>query len=187
MAVLTRFEPTVLVWRRGPETPPTYTLQGEGGPVAILAFLPQDGCLARVQTSEGIWTLRHRAFPAGAVTLRNLGSQVDLATYHPHLGGHGKLKFLDGDTFDWIRFGGTEAGGAFLDKEGMLAVRLTLTPDTSHRVHPPEGIPEGTLETLRPRHHQARPELLGAIGWYLLQVEAVKEQETKAGEASLRL
>jgi len=43
------------------------------------------------------------------------------------------------------------------------------------------------VEALPPHHHQAGPALLAAFGWYLLQVEGLKEHTTQAAETSLRL
>ena len=187
MTALTRIQSTPLAWHQEDGVPPSYTLCGQDGPVATLKFLPGQNTLARVETAEGAWTLLHRAFPAGTVTLREPGSRVDLATYHPHPFGQGDLTFLPGDSFRWLPLEGIEAGGTFLEVEGMPLVRLTVMPDRSHRLHVPGGTAVGAVEALPPHHHQAGPALLAAFGWYLLQLEAIKEHPTCAAETSLRL
>lgn len=187
MKALTRIQSTPLAWHREPELPPSFTLCGEAGPVATLQFLPGLDTLARVETANGTWTLLHRAFPADSVTLREPNSRVDLATFHHHPSGRGELTFLNGDRFHWLPMEGVEAGGAFLEAEGMPLVRLTVMPDHSHRLHTPGGTAVGAVEALPPHHHQAGPELLAAFGWYLIQLEGMKEHPTRAAETALRL
>lgn len=187
MTALARIQSTPLAWHREAAMPPAFTLRGQAGPVATLQFLPGLDTLARVETADGEWTLLHRAFPADTVTLRKTDSRVDLATFQPHPSGRGELTFLNGDRFHWLPLEGAAAGGAFLEAEGMPLVRLTVMPDRSHRLHVPEGTAVGAVEALPPHHHQAGPELLAAIGWYLLQVEGMKEHPTCAAETTLRL
>ncbi len=187
MTALTRIQSTPLAWHQEADNPPSFTLRGQDGPVATLQFLPGQNTLARVETADGAWTLLHRAFPADTVSLREPGSRVDLATFHPHPSGQGDLMFLNGDTFHWRPLAGIEPGGAFLEAEGMPLVRLTVMPDRSHRLHVPGGTAVGAVEALPPHHHQAGPALLAAFGWYLLQVEGLKEHTTQAAETSLRL
>jgi hypothetical protein len=131
--------------------------------------------------------LKHRGFPADTVTLREVDSHVDLATFHPHPLGHGKLVFLSGDSFDWIRLEGPEAGAAFLDPDGMTLVRLTLRPDTSHKMIPDTPILAQAEVGLPHRIQAAGPALLAAVGWYLLRVEALLEHPDRAAETSLRM
>ena len=187
MTALTRIQATPLAWHQETDDPPAYTLRGQDGPVATLRFQPNQGTLALVETADGSWTLLHRAFPADTVTLREPGSRVDVATYQPHPSGSGDLRFLSGDTFHWVPREGVEVGGVFLEAEGMPLVRLTVMPDRSHRLHVPGGTAVGAVEALPPHHHHAGSALLAAFGWYLLQLEALKEHPTHAAETSLRL
>jgi len=161
-------------------------LSGQDGIVATLTYFPEHRTLAQVETADGAWTLKHRGFPASTVTLREIGSKVDHATFHPHLSGKGKLVFLNGDTFAWVRLEGDEPGGAFLDPHGMSLVRLSLCPDTSHRAIP-EDIPLALVDAGRLHRCHAGPALLATLGWYLLQFETILEEAGTAAEMSLRI
>jgi len=186
MSALTRLETTPLTWQRTAGIRPSFALHAMDGIVATLAFLPVDGLLARVETADGAWTLKQRGFPVDTVTLREVSSRVDLATFHPHPLGHGKLVFLSGDTLDWVRLGDHEAGGAFLDADGMTLVRTTLVPDRSHRMIP-DTTQVATVEVGFPHRAQVESALLAALAWFVLQVEAKLEQPARAAEMSLRM
>ena len=187
MPALTRLETTPLTWQRVAGLRPAFALHAKEGIVATLSFQPGDTTLARVETADGAWTLMHRGFPSDTVTLRLLDSRVDLATFHPHPLGHGELVFLSGETFDWVRLEEAEGGAAFLDQDGMTVVRLTLRPDTSHRMIPDEPILALAEVGLPHRLLPAGPALLAAVGWYLLRVEALLEHPDRAAGTSLQL
>ena len=187
MSALARLETTPLTWQRAPGIRPSFTLHAKEGIVATLAFQPGDNTLARVDTADGAWTLKHRGFPADTVTLREVSSHLDLATFHPHPLGHGRLVFLSGDAFDWVRLEGPEAGGAFLDPDGMTLVLLTLRPDTSHKMIPDAPILAQAEVGLPHRIQPAGPALLAAVAWYLLRVEALLEHPVRAAETCLRM
>jgi len=187
MPALTRLETTPLTWQRIAGVRSASALHAKEGIVATLAFQPGDTTLARVETADGTWTLKHRGFPAETVTLRVADSRVDLATFHPHPLGHGELVFLNGDTFDWVRLEGAEPGAAFLDQDGMTLVRLTLWPDTSHRMIPDAPILAQTEVGFPHRIQASAPALLAAVAWYLLQVEALQEHPYQAAATSLQL
>lgn len=186
MPALINLTSASLAWKKTGGTGPTFSLEAREGTAATLAFLPEDSTLARVETSSGAWTLKHSHFPASSVTLRQAGSKTDLAIFHPHLVGNGKLVFQGDETFDWVRIGGIHPGAAFLDADGLPLVQLTVNPDgTSGSA--PENTPLALVDISQPHRRLADPALLSAIGWYLLQLETLLEDSGVAAETSLRM
>lgn len=186
MPALITLESTSLAWEKTAGGGPIFALKAKEGVVATLAFTPEDATLARVETAGGAWTLRHSRFPASSVTLRQADSRTDLALFHPHVVGNGKLIFQGGETFEWVRLGGIHPGAAFLDLDGLPLVHLSLNPDATSRTAP-EGQPLSRVDISRPHRHPADPALLASVGWYLLQLETKLENPGVAAETSLRI
>ena len=185
MKSLTLLPSASLEWSRSTSTPPDFELFGTLGVYATLAFLDEEKTLARVRTAEGSWTLKHLGVLAPAVTLREEGGSINLATFHPHALRHGKLEFQDGATFDWAWLHEIGPGGAFLDVTGTPLVHL--------QVHPRPGLTcSADLETCDvalnmtpPAHH--RQALLAAFGWFLLLFDQMKTRDATVAETALRL
>lgn len=186
MTALLKLATVSHTWRRTAGPGPVYRLDAQEGAVATLAFDPADATLARVETADGAWTLRHSRFPDSAVTLRVAGTGTDLARFHPHVVGLGKLAFAGGETFEWLRLEGIHPGGAFQDADGLPLVHLSLAPDGTSRTAP-EEVPLAQVDVARPHRHPADPALLASVGWYLLLLETLLEDSGVAAETSLRM
>lgn len=186
MPALIPLESASLMWQKAGGAYPIFALHAKEGTVATLSFPAEDPTLARVETAGGVWTLKHRPFPDAAVTLRAAGSRLDLATFHPHLLGNGKLVFHGGETFDWVRLGGPDHGVAFLDVDGLPLVHLSVNPD-GDSPSAPVNLPLAQVDTARPHRHPADPALLAAVAWYLIQLETKLEDPGVAAETCLRM
>jgi hypothetical protein len=185
MKSLTLLPSGSLVWRRSGSNPPDFELLGTEGVYASLTFLDSGRQLARVRTAEGTWTFKHLGILAPIITLREEGSQTNLATFHPHALRHGKLEFQDGAAFDWAWLHETDPGGAFLDPSGSPLVHLRA-PMGRDLPSPPD------LETCSvdlsgaPAAHY-RQALLAAMGWFLILLDHMRAQDAAAAETALRL
>ena len=176
---------TALAWKKGTAIPLSFKLHGNDGIYATLTFQNEERTLARVETDEGAWTLKHLGVMVPAVTLRAEGGTTNLAIFHPHALRHGKLQFADGVAYDWAWLHGDVPGGAFLDSEGLPLVRLhgfagrglRSTSDLQTC-----DVELGLLPTGR-----SRQALLAAIGWYLILFDHIKERDAVAAVTSLRL
>lgn len=188
MRSLSELPATPLEWRRNRFVPSEFLLQagdGTDGTIATLAFLDDECSLARVETAEGTWTLKHLGLLAPVITLRAEGSRVNLATFHPHALRHGKLRFEDGPAFDWVWLHEAGPGGAFLDPEGLPLVRLRAHPGRDLESIP--GLERCEVSLGLGPSPRSRQALLAAVGWYLLLFDTLKEREVVAAETALRL
>jgi hypothetical protein len=73
-----------LRWLRTGESPPTFTLSAEDGPLAELAFARATGSLARAGTAAAQWTLKRSGFLISHLTLRLAGAPADTARITLH-------------------------------------------------------------------------------------------------------
>lgn len=179
---------TTLTWRRRAPGPPDYELREDGPSGAVfatLALLDEDRTLARVETAEGTWTLKHRGLLIPSVTLREEGERTNLATFHPHALRHGKLQFLDGATFDWRWSHEDLPGGEFLDPGGRPLVRLHPSPGPDLRM--PPDLERCDVDLDATVHARFRHALLAAFGWYLLLFDHLKARDEAAAAMALRL
>jgi hypothetical protein len=185
MKSLTDMKPALLEWRMEGGLPMSFKLCAEDGIAAVLVFPDRLDTLARVETAEGSWTLKHLGVLNPVVTLREDGKKTNLAVFHPHAFRHGKLEFADGAVFDWTTLHDDEPGGAFLDIEGMPMVRLHARPPLKPLVR--AGLESGMVELGQAPKARWRHGVLAAIGWYLLLIDQLKEHPEHAAEASLMM
>jgi len=96
---------------------------------ATLRWVETFGSLARVESSEGVFTLKRRGFLRPYVSVRDAGLGTDLAVLRPNFLSGGTLTFSDGRqlTFTSARFWGFE--WSFRNEGGMVicSVRLRST------------------------------------------------------------
>ena len=185
MKSLTELQDTTLEWRQAATQPETFELHTEAGTFATLAFLDERCALARVETAEGTWTLKHLGLLNPVVTLREEGGKANLATFHPHALRHGSLQFQDGAAFEWAWYPGTGPGGTFLDAEGLPLVRLRAHPGRDLTSKP--GFERCEVDLNQAAPSRSRHALLAAFGWYLILFDHLKEQDAAAAETALRL
>lgn len=186
MKSLTGYSGAALAWRQRGASPPEFALQGGEEVFATLALLEEDGSLIRVETAEGTWTLKHLGLLVPAVTLREEGGTVNLATFRPHALRHGKLQFLDGAAFDWAWHHGADPGGAFLDPDGRPLVRLHAHGGGDD-LSPAPGPERCEVDLSQAPTAHLRQALLAAFGWYLIWFDHLKERGAVAAETALRL
>lgn len=174
-----------LEWRRSDASPLRFELLADQEVFATLDFQDEEHTLARVETAEGTWTLKHLGVMNPVVTLREEGGKVNLATFHPHAFQHGKLEFQDGAVFDWTWRHGGGPGGTFSDRDGLPLVRLHAR--TGRDLSSPPGIEHGDVELNSEHSVRFRHALLAAFGWYLILFDHLKERDAVAAETALRM
>lgn len=184
MKSLTDLQTILLEWRRGGKAS-AFELHAREGIVATLEFTDTVNGLARIETAEGTWTLKHKGLMAPEVTLREEGTHENLAVFHPHALRHGHLLFEDGADFPWAWLHDVRPGGVFMDTDGMPLVRIHTLPDVWKVEARGPGLGDAELG-MAPRARW-RHAVLAAFGWYLLLYDQLREQETQAAELSLRM
>lgn len=146
---------------------------------ATLGWKTSCGTLAAAESGDGRWTFKRVGFLNPRVTVREAGSQIDLAIFWPRWLGDGTLEFANGRIFRWqsTNFWGTNWMFAASDgtplvtfKEGSREAKLSDLFKTQAFVE------------IQP---QARdlPELslLVMIGWYLM---ILRRDDAAAGAAA---
>lgn len=156
-----------------------FELRSEHDLVATLGWETSCGTLARAVTEDRSWTFKRMGFLNPRVTVRESGSEVNLATFYPRWLGDGTLEFGHGRTFRWqsTNFWGTD--WMFTDSSGTPLVRFQA------------GSPEGKLSDVFKTQAQVEvnPEanqteettLLVLIGWYLM---ILRRDDAAAGAAA---
>jgi hypothetical protein len=156
-----------------------FELRSEDKVVATLAWETSCGSLARARASVGSWTCKRVGFLNPRVTVRESGSEVNLATFWPRWLGDGTLEFAYGRSFRWqsTNFWGTD--WMFADFDGTPLVRF-LQGSRERRLS--NLLKTEALVDIQP---QARdlPELalLVLLGWYLA---ILRRDDTAAGAAA---
>ncbi len=185
MRSLAELPTTALAWKKGTAIPLAFKLHGNGGIYATLTVQNEERTLARVETDEGTWTLKHLGVMVPAVTLRAEGGMTNLAIFHPHALRHGNLQFADGVAYDWAWIHGDAPGGAFLNSEGLPLVRLH--GHAGRDLRSGSDLEKCDVELGLVPTGRSRQALLAAIGWYLILFDHVKELDAVAAETALRL
>jgi hypothetical protein len=185
MKSLTETKPALLEWRREAGPGLAYKLQMEDGTAASLVFPDRWNVLAKVETAEGNWTIKHLGLLNPITTLREEGDKRNLAVFHPHALRHGKLEFADGAVFDWATLHDGAPGGAFLDFMGIPMVRIHARPAVEPK--PGMDLDSGMVELGQAPKARWRHAILAAFGWYILLMDHYKEFPEHAAEFSLRM
>jgi hypothetical protein len=184
MKSLTESSTSTLEWQRGATRPLGFDLRTDEGVFATLVFLDDENILARVETAEGTWTLKHLGVLNPVVTLREEGGTANLATFHPHAFRHGRLEFQDGAVFGWT-WDPAGPGGTFSDQGGMPLVRLHAR--IGRDLTSPPGLEHGDVELNSAHSMRFRHAVLAAFGWYLILFDHLKERDAVAAETALRM
>lgn len=82
-----------------------YELTSGGERLASLTFRSSFGTMATAETATGSWTFKRVGFLNPRVTVRQAGTEIDLAVYHPRFWGGGALAFADGRSYAWSSTG----------------------------------------------------------------------------------
>lgn len=86
-----------LQWDESPEVKQRYDLRTGDELLATLAF--ERRTLANAECAAGRWTFKREGFWRPQVTIREIGSESNLAVFRPHLGGGGELSAGDGEPY----------------------------------------------------------------------------------------
>ncbi len=175
MKNLTEIFGAKLEWREPKATVRHYELRAGEALCGTLDFRSAWGTLATAEMAAGAWTFKRVGFLNPRVTVREAGSDHDLAVYQPRFWGDGQLALADGATFHWrsINFWSTQ--WAFTDVAGQPLVTFR------------SGVPDqklkdifrtqATVEIAPAATGDARLPLLVAFGWYLILLQ---HQDTAA-------
>ena len=176
---------TSLKWLKSGFPPHDFELKGTEGGFATLTFLDNEHTLARVETAEGLWTLKHLGILNPVVTLREEESTTNVATFHPHALRHGKLQVLDGASFDWKWLHEGGHSGAFLDPGGKPMI--SLYAHSGKDLKSTAELEQCDVDLDPALSTRLRGAMLAAFGWYLILFDHMKERDAVAAETSLRL
>jgi hypothetical protein len=164
MKSITEITADVLEWRAADPPESAFELASGEGLHATMTWSEND-TLARVETPEGTWTFMRMGVLAKHITIREEGSHTNLAEFHPHTFGKGKLEFRDGATFGWSHLPHNQ-GWAFLDVEGKELLRIQPLPETPGHV-PKKGMILGRVVLEGKGVARWRHAFLSALGCYL--------------------
>ena len=165
MKALTETSTDVLDWRASNPPGAGFELASSEGSHATLTWSVED-TLARVETPEGTWTFLRMGVLAKHVTIREEGSHSNLAEFHPHAFGKGKLVFRDGAAFLWTHLPHFD-GWAFQDLDGHELLRIQPWPEAPKHI-PEPGMVLGRVLTEGKGLARWRHAFLASLGWYLL-------------------
>jgi hypothetical protein len=166
MESLSKVADTPLYWVQPQTFERWYELRAADQTVGTLGWRTSCGTLAAAESPDGGWTFKRVGFLNPRVTVREAGSEIDLATFWPRWLGDGTLEFAYGRSFRWqsTNFWGTH--WCFTDASGTPLVAFA------------PGAGEAKLSDLFKRQAmvQVHPEgravrelpLLVLLGWYLI-------------------
>jgi len=156
-----------------------FELRTEHDLVATLGWETSCGTLARAVTEDESWTFKRMGFLNPRVTVRESGSEINLATFYPRWLGDGTLEFGHGRTFRWQSTNFWATNWMFTDASGTPLVTFEA------------GSPESRLSDIFKTQAQVEidPEairaeettLLVLVGWYLM---ILRRDDTAAGAAA---
>jgi hypothetical protein len=156
-----------------------FELRTEGQLVATLGWETSCGTLARGEAASGSWTLKRVGFLNPRVTVRESGSEVDLATFWPRWMGDGTLEFAYGKAFRWQSTNFWATDWMFTATDGTPLVAFK------------EGSEEGGLSNLFKMQSLVEIQaqalelvelpLLILVGWYLM---ILRQDDAAAGAAA---
>ena len=162
-----------LLWGRGRVRGREYELRAGGEILATLGW--QRGSLAIARVANGCWSFKRAGLCHPRVTVRTVGTDSEVATYHAGWTGHGVLELGQGHRFQWAAADFWRSQWAWQGDDGSTLVRFQST-------RAPGGLGgqagPGARVEVEPAA-VALPELalLVALGWYLLVLLARESDE----------
>jgi hypothetical protein len=132
----------------------------DGEKVATLTWAKSRGSLATGESAEGDWTLKRLGFLRPRVTVREAGSDTDLAVLSMNWVGEGAVVFSDGETFQFERSGFWHPQWSMSDSRGGRL--LLLKPDVGWKKKKADVQIEDAPTPSK------RISLLAILGWYVL-------------------
>ncbi|MGA2590456.1 MAG: hypothetical protein ABSH32_11105 [Bryobacteraceae bacterium] len=114
-----------LEWRQPEILRRIYQLTCNGSEVAILSFESRYGSLATGECGQGKWTFKRTGFLSPRVSIREAGSETDLAIFTPGWTGSGSLAFGSGRRYQLRPTNFWHTEWAFQTEDGNPAVTLS--------------------------------------------------------------
>jgi hypothetical protein len=143
-----------------------FELRAEDDLVATLRFETAFGTLATAQAAGASWTFKRVGFLNPRVTVREAGTELDLAIYQPKFWGDGWLVFPGGRVFHWksTNFWGTQWGFADSYEDLLFALKPGVDKPKLSNLFKTQALVEVESQAY------ALPELslLVLLGWYLV-------------------
>jgi hypothetical protein len=147
-----------LVWAPSATSSRRFELRAGEEVVASLTFDKAVGSLATGRTAAGTWTFKRAGFLQPCVTVREIGSEYDLAVFRPTWTGSGDVEFRSGVRVHWRPFGFWNSEWGFVRGDARLTT-FHWMPETAEldvRVEfPPAALDLKELP------------ILLLLGWYL--------------------
>jgi hypothetical protein len=137
----------------------TSRLVADGQTLATLTWAKSWGSLAKGESAHGEWTFKRLGFLRPRVTVREAGSDSDLAVLSINWAGEGAVVFSDGETLQFARSGFWHPEWSMLDSTGGRL--LSLKPDAGWKRKKADVEIEGASLG-------ERPLLLAILGWYTI-------------------
>jgi hypothetical protein len=143
-----------------------FELRAEDDLVATLRFETAFGTRATAQAAGASWTFKRVGFLNPRVTVREAGTELDLAIYQPKFWGDGWLVFPGGRVFHWksTNFWGTQWGFADSYEDLLFALKPGVDKPKLSNLFKTQALVEVESQAY------ALPELslLVLLGWYLV-------------------
>ena len=143
-----------------------FELCGDDHLFGSLRFESAFGTLATAELAGVRWTFKRVGFLNPRVTIREAGSNENLAVYWPTFWGDGWLEYVNGSLFHWksINFWGTAWG--FADPQEQL---LFLLKSGSEHPKLADLLKTQAVVGIEPAgQHVPELPLLLSLGWYLM-------------------
>ena len=178
METISNFIGSNLYWVQPKTFERRFELRAEQSILATLTFHSEFGTLATAEVDRVKWTYKRVGFLNPRVTVREVGSEANLAVYQPRFWGDGTLSFALGATFHWkpVNFWATD--WAFMDSTDK--VLLAFKPGSEKSKLSDIFKTQAALEIEPLAASLAQLPLLATLGWYLL----ILHQEDAAATAT---
>ena len=159
MQSIRKIAPATLHWVQLRAIKHEFDLRSEDELCGTLLWKKAFGSLASATSSDGQWTFKRVGFLNPRVTIRQPGSDLDIAMFKPSWTGSGVLEFPSGRRFQWehkdfwrLEWTFQEAGQELLRfKSKASSLKMKVRVDLSPSV---KNLPEASL--------------LASLGMYLL-------------------
>jgi hypothetical protein len=141
-----------------------FELRQEADLVATLEWEKAFGSLATATAADGRWTFKRGGFLSPHVTVRDAGSDSNLAVFRPGWTGSGAVEHASGRRFLWTsaNFWSTQWEWRLPDGTGLLTFRRLSVLARM----------EGQLQVAPVSASIPEAALLACLGWYLLILQS---------------
>ncbi|KPL23063.1 MAG: hypothetical protein AMJ93_05565 [Anaerolineae bacterium SM23_84] len=178
MKALSEATGTPLCWVQPKTFDRWFELRAGDDLIATLGWHTSCGSLAAAESADGRWTFKRVGFLNPRVTIREAGSELDLAVFWPRWLGDGSLEFAYRRTFRWqaTDFWGTH--WCFTDADGTPLVAFK---PGAEKARLSDLFKNQAMVEIHPQGRDARElPILVLLGWYLM----ILRQEDAAAAAA---